>query len=505
MDKKDDLKSSADLKKVGEHLKKEYGIGIIDFFNYLRSEYLKEELRKDPRLKAHLERVLRRPIDEAITAVPLSNEQKHGLESFVSAHDIDWANPAFHIHNRATEIDELVLIFPDYYDGKDARNVVEQGYDLSVMPLNISINNKELLHKFLPKGDFFTNHNAKKTDPYGIFGKGSIINKEGVYVGSQKFPRSLLMNITNACPFGCVGCYKGEYTRTKDVDFFTNLEKATSTQTNKLVEHLNENQEIEAVIMSGGEPLLLPNRGMKKILDRLKDSKYLTEFRVCTGTIFQGLPQRIDNELLGYLKDFQDETGIQVHFNAHLSHPSQFTPEALIAIRKIKEKGFYINTQVPLQRGVNVFIEEDIESSRQKTLDTLYELTRLQGASGIRPYKYILHMNCGSLEYSIPLEFMLEVIGELKYRPDHPWPETWQPVSMSILCKEGNILLSPQLLYCMEKLIDEKEGYVEYKIPVPVDGSFKTTTYREPIIRGYNDNPNSLNKYKILENDKNEL
>lgn len=494
MIKRNGLPETADLKDINEHLTNEYGIDVIGFFNYLRLRYVHNELAKNPRLKTYIQRVLKKPVENVIQIPPLSNSQKNGLEGFIAANDIDWANPSFHLHNRATTIEELISIFP-YYDKKDIENIIEKGYVLSIMPLNISINDKELLHKFFPKADFFTEHSAKKTDPYGIFEKGSIIMKDGIYIGSQKFPKSLLMNITNACPFGCVGCYKGEYTRVEDADFLTDFVKATSVQTEKLVEYLNENKEIEAVIMSGGEPLLLPNKGMKKILDKLKEAEYLSEFRICTGIIFQGLPQRIDGGLLNYLKEFEDETGIHVHFNAHLSHPSQFTPEALIAVKKIKGYGFSINTQVPLQRNVNVFIEEDKDKSKQKTLDTLYELTRLQGASGIRPYKYILHMNCGSLEYSVPLEFMLEVIGELKYRPDHPWPETWQPVSVSILCQEGNILLSPQLLFCMEKSINEKEGYVEYKIPVPQNG-FKTAMYREPIIKGYNDDLESLMKIK---------
>jgi hypothetical protein len=101
-------------------------------------------------------------------------------------------------------------------------------------------------------------------------------------------------------------------------------------------------------------------------------------------------------------------------------------------------------------------------------------------------------MNCGSLDYSVPLEFMLGVAGELKYRTDHPWPETWMPVSFSILCKEGNILLSPKDIFGMKKRIKKKQGYVEYKIPVPENGEFRYATYREPLMPGYNDNPDSL-------------
>jgi lysine 2,3-aminomutase len=454
----------SDIINLEEKVRKEFGITVQDYFNYLRLSYLKAELNKTPFLRQYLKKVLGKEPEQTITAPDLGKTD-------------NWADIKFHLKHRITKKEELVKILGIIEESYLA-DVLGKGYSLSVLPLNLAIGNKDLLNKFLPKPDFFLEHAAKYIDPYGIFDKGTIVEKEGVYIGSQKFQRSLLMNITSACPIGCVGCYKGEYTRLKEKEFFTDLEKAVSIQSEKLVEYLNNNKKIQSVIMSGGEPLLLSNQGIEKILERLKHAKYLTEFRICTGTIFQGLPYRIDEELLDILKKFENESGIQVHFNAHLSHPSQFTTDALIAVHKIREKGFCINTQVPLQRNVNIFLED-----RNKTMQTLYELTELQGKSGVRPYKYILHMNSGSLEYSVPLEFMLNVLGELKYRTDHPWPETWMPISVSILCKEGNMLLSPQLLLCIEKEINAEKGYIEYKIPVPADEGFKKVSYREPIIR----------------------
>ena len=126
-------------------------------------------------------------------------------------------------------------------------------------------------------------------------------------------------------------------------------------------------------------------------------------------------------------------------------------------------------------------------------MDLLYRLAELQGVSGVKPYKYILHMNVGSLEYSVPLEFMLKVLTQLKYRLDHPLPETWQPVSFCILCKDGNILLSPQMLGGIKKEIHEDKNFITYYVPVPIkDNKWRTVEYTEPLLEGYNDNHRSL-------------
>jgi lysine 2,3-aminomutase len=491
MQQKNHKKSIQERKSNIDRLQDELkpiGVSILDFFQYLRLKWLKQNVKGDN--ITYIEKVLGKPIHKLIT-IGLNKTKKKELDRLFKRKGYDWGGINFHINYRITTYQNMIEVLEGIEP--EIENIIKKGYNLSIMPLALVTKNIDLLFKFTPKKDFFTDHIAKSWDPYGIFGKKVKLFREGFYLASQKFKRSILMNITSACPLGCVGCYKGIFTRIVGKKFYTNLKKAVSKQAKLLVEHLNEHPEIKTVIVSGGEPLLLTNDGWKKILQEFKNAKYLGEFRICTGVIFQGLPFRIDDELLDMLENFENDTGVKVNFNAHLGHPEQFTPESLIVIRKIIKKGFPINSQVPLQRGVNIFIEDF-----DKTMQTLYELARLQGISGVRPYKYILHMNVGSLEYSVPLEFMLEVLAELKYRIDHPWPETWQPVSYCILYQKGNILLSPQMLYTIKKEVHKDKDYVIYHIPVPIgERKWHTVKYVEPLLKGYNDNPNSLKKFKV--------
>lgn len=460
-----------DVKSIKNELNKNR-IRLIEFFRYIRAKWI-ENLSKDD--KRYIENILKTKIDK------FNVKRNNAIEKIIRNYNLRWDDIKFHMNFRVTQYKELLEVMKNI--DKELGDVIKKGYNLSIMPLMLITKNKDLLHKFIPKKDFFTEHIAKTWDPYGIFTKKVKIFRKGVYICSRKFEKAVLMNITSSCPLGCVGCYKGFFTRIKWTKFYTNLRIAVSKQVKLLVEYLNEHPEIKSVIVSGGEPFLLDNRGIKTMIDEFKNTRHLVELRFCTGVIFQGLPFRIDYELLKILKRFEDETGIKINFNAHLSHPAQFTPETLVAIRKIVRYGFPINTQIPLQRNVNIFIDDF-----EKTIKTLYTLAELQGKTGLRPYKYILHMNVGSLEYSVPLEFMLEILGEMKYRIDHPWPETWQPISVCILCKQGNILLSPQLLQLIKKKVFKSKQIVKYYIPVPIGNrKWKTVEYIEPLIKGYND------------------
>lgn len=475
-------RGKSNIEKLQDELEP-IGITVLAFFHYLRSNWIVQNIKGDS--LTYVEKVLGKPLNN-FEDINLDASKKEKLDEVIRAKKYCWGDLNFHIAHRITEYHDLINVVKEI--DPEIESVIKVGYNLSILPLALVAKNKDLLHKFIPKKDFFTEHVAKSWDPYGIFSEKTKIVHENVYLASQKFKRSVLMNITSTCPIGCVGCYKGTFTRISGKKFYTDLEKAVSKQTELLVSHLNEHPEIKSVILSGGEPLLLKNEDLRKMLKEFKKARYLGEFRICTGVIFQGLPFRIDDNLLGILEDFENETGIKVNFNAHLGHPCQFTPEALVAVRKIIRRGFPINSQVPLQRNVNVFMEDF-----EETMKTLSELAQFQGISGVRPYKYILHMNVGSLEYSVPLEFMLKVLAELKYRPDHPWPETWQPVSFCILYQGGNLLLSPQLLFSLQKRVHE--DHVAYKIPLQDDGGrLQVLSYKEPLLKGYNDNPESLVK-----------
>jgi L-lysine 2,3-aminomutase len=308
-----------------------------------------------------------------------------------------------------------------------------------------------------------------------------------------------LMPINTFCPVGCAGCYRSYYTREergKGEELGITSETVLG-QTDEFVEWLNRNPEVYDVIISGGEPLMVNNDVLKGMFKRFGGAENLKIARICTGALFQGLPFRIDEELLDNLSGFSSETGKRVTFNAHLSNHYQITPEALQAVRRIKKRGIEIYSQVPVQEGVN-FFREDLD----KTMFYITELGRRQAAAGIEPYKMILDMHPRTQERYVPLELLLKVWSNLG--ESHDYPELERPRTLSILCEQGNIILSGYALASMRKEIDKENGAVIYKIPAVYSLDMhehameRTFTYIEPLIKGYNDDPKSLDKARKM-------
>jgi len=312
---------------------------------------------------------------------------------------LHWGNVNFHLTHRVTKLEELLALFPEL-EGERAeiQAVTEQGFLMSMLPLTVLLP-REAREKAIPKSDYFEKHQAKDVDPYGIFTKKSkIIDAEtGLLLASRKFPHSALMNIHSFCPIGCTGCYKGYYTREKQHKLGLTTE-TVEQQAELFADWLNEHPEVYDIIISGGEPLMITNYQFKQMLERLKRAKHLKIIRVCTGTLFLGLPWRIDEELLNMLKRFSLETGKRITFNTHLANHYNITPEALLKVRRIREHGFSIYSQVPIQEGVN-FFKRDLT----KTKAFLIELGRRQAVAGIDPYKWIVDMHPRTLEYYVPI------------------------------------------------------------------------------------------------------
>ena len=414
------------------------------------------------------------------------------LLSLTESRGLGWDDAGFHLKYRITDPEDLFALFQEK-GGSGLERAVEQGYVFSMLPLN-AVLPEEVLTNFVPGCDYFDEHpSVNPEDPYGLFtGEARITGRHGRYLASRKFRHSALMPITSFCPVGCASCYRGYYTRETRENGSLSIGKGTiHEQAAELVEWLNMHPEVYDVIITGGEPLMVGNVVLKEIFDNFRGAEHLNIARICTGAIFQGMPFSIDDELLNMLGEFSYETGKRVTFQAHLSNHWQITPEALQAVRRIKKMGFGIYSQVPIKEGVNFFRE-----NLDKTMYYLTELGRRQAVAGVEPYKLIMDIHPRTQKGCVPLELMLKVwsrVGE-----SHDYPELERPKTLSILCPEGNIILSGYTLANMRKEVDRGKGMVIYRIPAVYQLSAgeprmeRMFTYGEPLMPGYNDDSGSL-------------
>ena len=109
----------------------------------------------------------------------------------------------------------------------------------------------------------------------------------------HRYPDRVLLMVTNQCPIYCRFC-----TRKRLVGKPGFLKKGELDQA---VAYLREHTEVRDVILSGGDPLLLPDNLIERILKALRSIPHLELIRF--GTRVPGtLPQRITPELCEIVK-----------------------------------------------------------------------------------------------------------------------------------------------------------------------------------------------------------
>ena len=155
----------------------------------------------------------------------------------------------------------------------------------------------------------------------------------------HRYPDRVLLMINNHCPIVCRFC-----TRKRKIGFPGIVTRETLRQG---IEYIRNHPEIRDVIMSGGDPLLVPDKELDRILGELRSVPHLEILRI--GTRVPGtLPARITDNLCSILKKYHP-----LYFNMHFNHPSELTLEVEKACAMLADIGIPLGSQTVLLKGVN--------------------------------------------------------------------------------------------------------------------------------------------------------
>jgi lysine 2,3-aminomutase len=115
----------------------------------------------------------------------------------------------------------------------------------------------------------------------------------------------------------------------------------------KAFAYIEAHPEIRDVLMSGGDPLTLPDETLEYLLKRLRAIEHVELIRIGTKTPAV-LPQRITPQLVKMLKRFHP-----LWISIHAMHPDEQTPEMKKACERLADAGIPLGSQTVLLAGIN--------------------------------------------------------------------------------------------------------------------------------------------------------
>jgi len=165
------------------------------------------------------------------------------------------------------------------------------------------------------------------------------------------------------------------------------------------LDYLRRTPAIRDVLLTGGDPLLMPDERIEEIVARIREIPHVQLVRIGSRTPCT-LPSRITDELCRRLAKYQP-----FWINTHFNHPKELTPEAVAACARIVDHGIPMGNQTVLLKGVN------------DSTPVLKELGERLVAARVRPYYlYQCQTLKGTAHFRVQIERGIRLVRGLRGR-----------------------------------------------------------------------------------------
>jgi lysine 2,3-aminomutase len=207
----------------------------------------------------------------------------------------------------------------------------------------------------------------------------------------HRYPRRVIFLVSDKCAVHCRFCMRKRRVAAPMGVQPRDIEAG--------LDYIRHRDDINEVILSGGDPLMLADDHLLEILSALRQTPHVRILRIHTR-IPSVWPQRITPSLAGRLA-----SGRPLFVNIHFNHPDEITPATEHACALLADAGIPLGAQTVLLQGVN----DSPEVLRRLMEALLY----------IRVKPYYLHQIDrvpGTAHFVVPIQKSLELMADLRGR-----------------------------------------------------------------------------------------
>jgi len=239
-------------------------------------------------------------------------------------------------------VDELKKYFElSPTEEKKIRNVVEI-HPMSVTRYYLSLMNKKDKNDPLRRMQI---PSVAELDPAGMYDtSGEKENTKSVGL-QHKYKQTAVILATNSCGAYCRFCFRKRLVGLPNREILKRLDVA--------VKYIKKHKEINNILITGGDPLILPTSMIKKFLDKLSVIKHLDFIRF-GSRVPVTFPDRIlmDPSLPKALENCTKKKK-RVYVVTHFNHPNEITNKSKAAIAALIDHNIVVNNQTVFMKGVN--------------------------------------------------------------------------------------------------------------------------------------------------------
>lgn len=232
------------------------------------------------------------------------------------------------------------------------------------------------------------------------YGRWDASDEDTNYVvpGCQhKYRTTALLIVSEVCGAYCRYCFRKR--------LFRNDVKEAMADVTPGIEYISRHPEINNVLLTGGDSLILATSKLRIILERLRAIDHVKIIRLGSKIpVFN--PMRIyeDPDLLQLISEFSSAEK-RIYVMAHINHPREITAEARKCFEALHKAGAIVVNQTPILKGIN-----DDEKVLGELLDKL-------SWAGVTPYYFFINRPvAGNSDFVIPLQQAYQLVEGAKAR-----------------------------------------------------------------------------------------
>ena len=206
---------------------------------------------------------------------------------------------------------------------------------------------------------------------------------------ARQYEDRVAFTVNQNCGIYCRHCFRKELVVDGDLKLDFNIDEGLTW--------ISMHPEVRDVLITGGDPLLLPDEQISYLIDRLRAMPHIEMIRFGSRTPIV-LPQRFTEDLKRILGEYHK---VPIWINTQCNHPKELTEEVAWAVYDLMRCGVNVGNQAVLLKGVN----DDVATFR--------ELHQKLLRTRIRPY-YVFYCEAapGIDHFRTPVEKGAELIRD---------------------------------------------------------------------------------------------
>jgi len=175
----------------------------------------------------------------------------------------------------------------------------------------------------------------------------------------HKYKSRVLLITSTACAVNCRYCFRRNFAYSDN--------RLGSKALDNIIDYLHEHLEVDEVILSGGDALVISNRQLARLYERIQSLAHIKRIRIHTRLPVV-IPARVDSALCEIINSSSIPTTVVIHAN----HANELDETVKLSLAKLRQAGAMLLNQSVLLKGINDNVEALTELSER-----LYECSVL--------------------------------------------------------------------------------------------------------------------------------